>query len=208
MSHSYESARRFERIFGPGLRYVHRQGRKLVEPAAGARVLEIGCGTALQLGLYRGEGHRLVGLDLDPGMLLRARENLAEQGEVVLGDAGALPFDRGRFDLVLACFMLHEMPTETRRQTLSEARRVLSPDGEILLIDFSARTDLVLGGRFYKLLIKAIEHAVGGEHYQGYKGYMARGGLQPLIDEAGLTVVRSGAIGNGAIDILVLAKET
>lgn len=205
---SYRSARRFERIFGPGLGYVHKQARALVEPGVGERVLEIGCGTALQLGRYRGEGRRLVGLDLDMGMLLRARENLKGQGELTRGDAGRLPFGDRAFDLVLACFMLHEMPTETRRRTLSEARRVLASNGRFLLTDFSARTDLGFGGKFYKLLIKGIEASVGGDHYRGYRDYMARGGLPPLIEEAGFSVVCSSTIGRGAIDVLLLIPSS
>jgi ubiquinone/menaquinone biosynthesis C-methylase UbiE len=167
-------------------------------------VLEIGCGTALQLGLYRGDGRRLTGLDLDPGMLARARENLAGQGELVRGDAGSLPIGDGAFDLVLACFMLHEMPTALRSATLAEARRVLAPDGRVLLTDFAARRVPRFGNRFYRLLIKAIEWSVGGEHYQGYRDYMARGGLAPLIEEAGLAVVGSSSLGRGAIEILLL----
>ena len=205
---SYKSAVRFERIFGPGLGYVHRQARALVEAGAEDRVLEIGCGTALQLRLYQGDGRRLHGLDLDPGMLQRAGENLEGEGELVLGDAGAVPFDAAAFDLVVACFMLHEMPTETRRRTLAEAHRVLAPTGRFLLTDFSARTDLGLGGRFYKLLIKGIEASVGGDHYRGYKDYMARGGLPPLIEEAGFAVERSSTIGRGAIDVLLLTSTS
>jgi len=202
---SYRSAVRFERIFGPGIKYVHRQARELVEPLADDRVLEIGCGTALQLLRYRGERRRLVGLDLDPRMLLRARENLAGEGALTLGDAGALPFDDGAFDLVVASFMLHEMPTETRSRTLAEARRVLAPNGRFLLTDFSARCDLGLGGRFFELVIKGIERSVGGDHYRGYRDYMVRGGLPPLIEEAGFAIERSSTIGRGAIDVLLLS---
>jgi ubiquinone/menaquinone biosynthesis C-methylase UbiE len=208
LSGSYESAKRFELVFGPGIKYVHRHARELVEPDAGFRVLEIGCGTALQLVRYRGDGRRLVGVDLDPGMLMRARENLVGQGDLVLGDGGRLPFDDGSFDLLLACFTLHEMPTETRRSTLAEARRVLGPGGRVLLTDFSARGDLGFGGRFYQLLIKAIEASVGGDHYRGYKDYMARGGLPPLIEEAGFSIERSSTIGRGAIDVLLLSPTS
>lgn len=201
------NGRTFDLIFGPGLGFVHRQARKLVEPAPGIRVLEIGCGTALQLRLYQGEGRRLAGLDLDPSMLARARVNLGDDGALVRGDAGALPFADGSFDLVLGSLMLHEMPTAVRSATMAEARRVLAPDGHVLLADFAARRDPRFGHGFYRWLIRRIEHAVGGAHYQGYLDYMARDGMAPLIEAAGLTVVSSGTLGRGAIELRLLATR-
>lgn len=201
------SGRTFDLIFGPGLGYVHRQARKLIDARPGSRVLEIGCGTALQLGLYAGEGRRLVGLDLDPGMLERARVNLGAAGALVRGDAGALPFVDGAFDLVLASLMLHEMPTAVRGATLREARRVLAAEGRLLVTDFAARRDPRFGHGFYRLLIKSIERAVGGAHYQGYLDYMARDGLGPLVAAAGFDVIAADSLGRGAIEMLLLAAR-
>jgi ubiquinone/menaquinone biosynthesis C-methylase UbiE len=198
------SGRTFDLVFGPWLGILHRRARRLVEPAPGCRVLEIGCGTALQLRRYRGDGRRLVGLDLDPEMLARARVNLGADGALFQGDAGALPFADGSFDLVLGSLMLHEMPTAVRDATMAEARRVLAPGGSVLLVDFAARRDPRFGHGFYRWLIGRIERGVGGVHYKGYLDFMARDGLAPLIEEAGLTVVRGDTAGRGAIELLLL----
>ncbi|HSJ95806.1 MAG TPA: rhodoquinone biosynthesis methyltransferase RquA, partial [Myxococcota bacterium] len=51
-------------------------------------------------------------------------------------DACDLRFDDGAYDRVALFFLLHEMPLEVRRRTLSEALRVLKPGGEVVIVDY------------------------------------------------------------------------
>src|SRR5215210_4089351 len=73
---------------------------------AGERVLDVACGTGVVtrlVALQVGPTGDVVGLDLNPGMLARARASLSPGGATVdwrEGDAGALPFDASSFDAV------------------------------------------------------------------------------------------------------------
>jgi ubiquinone/menaquinone biosynthesis C-methylase UbiE len=51
-------------------------------------------------------------------------------------DASALGFADASYHRVVLFFLLHEMPCEVRRRTLSEAIRVLKPGGQLVIVDY------------------------------------------------------------------------
>ena len=71
-------------------------------------------------------GHHVVGLDASPTLVRLAREAHPE-GEYLLGDAAALPFEDGAFDLVVAFNSL--MDVQDMPRAVAEAARVLEPSG-------------------------------------------------------------------------------
>lgn len=109
----------------------------------GLAVLDVGCGfggTVASLNeTYN--GMQLVGLNIDERQLHRARQNVhAKNGNSVefkQGDACALPFADGIFDVVLAVECIFHFPS--REQFFKEAQRVLKPDGYLVLSDFITR---------------------------------------------------------------------
>ncbi len=100
---------------------------------AGARVLELGCGTGRMWveNLDRLPHDWQVTLsDFSPGMLEEAQNNLAGSGHdfiFAVVDAQNIPFTDGYFDCVIANYMLFHVPDRAR--TIAEIRRVLSPEG-------------------------------------------------------------------------------
>jgi len=117
------------------------------------RVLEVGCGT----GVIAGEVARLstagvVGLDVDAGMLGAAR-SYAPQVLLAQGDAQALPFADGVFDLVLCHDLLLWLHDPAR--AVAEMARVVRAGGFVLACaepDYGGRIDhppeLALLGRW------------------------------------------------------------
>jgi ubiquinone/menaquinone biosynthesis C-methylase UbiE len=106
-------------------------------PGAGARILDVGCGTgeaaARLLDLFSGAS--LTGVDLEEAHLERARRKCAPFGERAkfqLGDALALPFADATYDLVVSRHLLQAVPDAPR--ALREMVRVLRPGGRIHLI--------------------------------------------------------------------------
>jgi ubiquinone/menaquinone biosynthesis C-methylase UbiE len=120
---------------------------------AGMIVLEVGCGngvmTAAAARAAGGTG-RVVALDVQTAMLHRLMAGIAKpQGraaaagiEPVAGDARALPFAGGSFDLVLMVASLAEVPNT--HEALLEAGRVLSPGGVLAVTEFLPDPDYPL----------------------------------------------------------------
>lgn len=108
----------------------------------GARVLEVGCGPGhLSIRLARQHGLDVTGLDLDPGMIQRARANADRRGNgaarrpsFLVGDVASLAFPDGSFDLVVSTLSLHHWADPTAG--LAEIGRVLRPGARALVWDF------------------------------------------------------------------------
>jgi ubiquinone/menaquinone biosynthesis C-methylase UbiE len=111
-------------------------GRRWVCAQAHGDVLEIGVGTGRNLPFYPPDT-RLTGVDLTPAMLAQARDRAADLGiaaDLRIGDAQALDLPDGRFDAVVMTLVLSAVPD--MRRAIVEARRVLRPGGQLLVLDF------------------------------------------------------------------------
>ena len=101
-----------------------------------ANILEVGCGTGLLLKETAKLARGAIGVDISPGMLAVAE---ARGLNVIEGDATALPFDDGQFDLVYSFKVLAHV--ENIGQALTEISRVLTPGG-VAVLDFYNRASL------------------------------------------------------------------
>jgi SAM-dependent methyltransferase len=143
-------------------------------PAAGERVLDVACGTgvvARTVARRSAAVARLCGLDLTEAMLDVART--APGGEAVdwiAGDAQALPFEDGAFDLVLSQQGLQFLPDP--QAGAGEMHRVLAPGGRALVACWAAleRQPLIaaMAGVLAEVLpdlaaMPALPHAMGAE---------------------------------------------
>lgn len=117
------------------LHWLARARGALVPPpaAAGARLLDVGCGGGL-LAPHLPAGYRHVGVDLSEPALAVAAEHGVEP---VLADVSALPFGDGAFDVVVAGEILEHVTDLDA--VVAEACRVLRPGG-LLVCDTIADT--------------------------------------------------------------------
>jgi ubiquinone/menaquinone biosynthesis C-methylase UbiE len=121
----------------------------------GQRVLDVACGAgngAIAAARRLGDA---VGLDYVPELLDRARERAAAERyeiEFVEGDAQALPFEDGSFDVVLSTFGAMFAPDQER--TARELLRVCRSGGKIGMANWPPRG--LIGGGMFKIVA---EHA-------------------------------------------------
>ncbi len=102
-------------------------------------VVDLGTGTGRVLELLHSRASQLYGLDANREMLAIARSNLERQNmrnvQVRQADIYALPFADGFADLVTVHQVLHFLDEPQR--AIMEARRILSPNGRLLIVDFA-----------------------------------------------------------------------
>jgi arsenite methyltransferase len=104
---------------------------------AGARVLDLGCGTGVTVGYLREAlGLGALGLDASRGALERGLRRDAAL-PLVQASASALPLATGSVAAILAECCLSLM--RERAKVLSECRRVLAPGGWFVISDLYAR---------------------------------------------------------------------
>ncbi len=108
-------------------RYAWARG--LVE---GLDVLDCACGEGYGSLLLSGTARSVVGVDLDAQSIVHAHRRYARPGlDFVEANALDLPFEEQRFDVVVSFETLEHL--EQHEQLLAGFRRVLRPDGVLLL---------------------------------------------------------------------------
>lgn len=127
-------------LYDPVLALGERRGmaarRAALLGTARGRVLEIGAGTGLNVGLYPAAVQRLVVSEPDAAMRARLRRALDQQAgavELVAAGAEALPFADDSFDTVVSTLVLCTVPDPAA--AVRELRRVLAPGGRLLFIE-------------------------------------------------------------------------
>ncbi|MEE8099294.1 MAG: class I SAM-dependent methyltransferase, partial [Hyphomicrobium sp.] len=109
-----DAYRRWAPVYDHTFGRITRQGRRnaveVINTAQQGRVLEVGVGTGLSLPDYA-RHLEIVGIDLSPEMLKKARERVGSEGlENVTGlhemDAADLRFPADSFDIVVAMFVM------------------------------------------------------------------------------------------------------
>jgi phosphatidylethanolamine/phosphatidyl-N-methylethanolamine N-methyltransferase len=137
----------YDFCFGPLL----SQGRKRVVEKMCCRpddtVLEVGVGTGLSLPLYD-PGVRVVGIDISPHMLERARalvssRNLANVMDLREMNAEQMDFPDNSFDKVAAMYVVTVAPNPVR--LIQEMRRVCKPDGELFIVNHFHNANPLIG---------------------------------------------------------------
>lgn len=104
----------------------------VIERVAGKTVLDVACGTGYGLPRLQTTAKWVVGVDLDPSAVERARRELdSGRGEVIVADATHLPFEDGRFDVVTSFETLEHLPKRT--EFLREISRVLASSGVLFI---------------------------------------------------------------------------
>ncbi len=98
------------------------------------RVLDIGCGEGGLAQQLAAEGARVTGIDPFTQAVTKARMKVPE-ARFEIATAEALPFDDHAFDLAVMINSLHHVPVANMPAALREARRILSRDGTLIIIE-------------------------------------------------------------------------
>ena len=96
------------------------------------RILDLGCGTAVEARYFIDHGANYTGIDASASMIAIARRH-SPGGVFRVGDIRALPFEQNSFDGVIALDSLIHFPKAEMPRILRGISKVLSPDGAFLI---------------------------------------------------------------------------
>jgi ubiquinone/menaquinone biosynthesis C-methylase UbiE len=104
-----------------------------------ATLVDLGTGTGRVLELFANQADKLHGIDGSRDMLSIARSQLEKKqlrhAELRLADIYALPLADGIADVVTIHQVMHFLDEPLK--ALLEARRIMKPDGKVLIVDFA-----------------------------------------------------------------------
>jgi demethylmenaquinone methyltransferase/2-methoxy-6-polyprenyl-1,4-benzoquinol methylase len=171
---------------------------------AGARVLDVACGTGDLCNELERAGHRPVGVDFSLGMLAHATTT----APLVQGDASRLPFADASVDGVTSGFALRNV---TDLETVfDEIRRVLRPSGRVALLETAEPDGRVMRtghrvyfGRIVPLIGGALSDRAAYAYLPRSMAYLpAPDELLAMLTRAGFDRVRRDPLGGGVAQLL------
>lgn len=106
---------------------------RFLQSLNGRGILDAGCGVGQDCKYMQEKGFETIGIDLSRGMLEVAKERYP-QGRFQLMDMANIAYPDNTFDGIVSNCSLFHIPTEMLPQVLESFKRVLKPDGKLLLI--------------------------------------------------------------------------
>ena len=110
----------------------------------GAHILDLGCGTGLELDFYfrRNPSAKITGIDLAPGMLGELQKKFPEKElDLILGSYFDVPFGTAVFDGAVSVESLHHFTREEKIPLYARLREALKEGGYFILTDYFALSE-------------------------------------------------------------------
>ena len=100
---------------------------------AGEKILDLGCGNGRLLEFLKDKKIDYIGVDFSEKLITAAKKKFPK-ARFQRADALNLPFPKNFFDKIYSIAVLHHIPSEEfRLQFLKEAKRILKPEGLLIL---------------------------------------------------------------------------
>ena len=192
-----EFAPLYDKIFG---KIFYSRLERVIENLdipPGAKVLEVGAGTGTSFPAYPTHCE-VIGIDLAPDMLARARRKIADNGWEHLSvremNALDLEFPDNTFDYVMAFHVVTVVPDPVRM--VAEAKRVCKPGGKIVVVNHFTSDFPLLGS-----LTEALDPLT---RWLGWRTDLR---LKPFIATTNLTVERVYKLSKTSLYTVLLGRN-
>ena len=110
----------------------------------GTHLLDLGCGTGLELGYYFElvPSAEITGIDLAPGMLDELRNKFPDKRmTLIMGSYFSVPFEENFYDAAVSVESLHHFTKEEKIPLYEKLRKALKPGGYFILTDYFAMSE-------------------------------------------------------------------
>ncbi len=141
-------------------------------------VLDLGSGAGFDAFLSAnavGKSGKVIGVDMTPQMIARAKENAVRGGydnvEFRLGEIEALPVDENSVDVIISNCVINLSPD--KQQVFNEAYRVLRPGGRLMVSDIVITKPLPEEVQPHGGERRGSAGSLSTEEYHGHRAYPA-----------------------------------
>jgi len=167
------------------------------------KVLDAGCGNGRLLELFKDKKIEYTGIDISENLIKIAKESHPEINFLVADNLN-LPFSDNSFDKVFSIAVLHTIPSrELRSKVLLEIKRVLKPEGNLILtvwdIKNKEKIKLFFKTLFFKLLGRSKldfgDALVSwADKTERYYHFFKEKELYGVVEKTGFKIIRKGFI--------------
>ncbi len=173
----------------------------------GDKVLDLGCGNG-RLAEFFGEEVDYTGIDNSEALIDIAKKSRPRK-RFIHFDGKEIPFGEDEFDKIFCLAVLHHIPGKKARQDfLAQARRVLRPEGKLILTVWSAknyprakkflrRQNLKKLFGLSQLDFNDVILPWGDEQIPRFIHFFGRGELEKEVQRAGFKVEQDGLLKRG-----------
>jgi len=163
--------------------------------------LDLGCGNGRFFPSFLKKETEYFGVDPSLNLINIAKDNYP-QGNFQVASGSALPFVDNYFDKVFSIAVLHHIPSlDLRLRFLQEAKRVLKPDGYLILTVWDLKEKIKPKGFFERFKARKLDKGDTFLPWYGSKDtYFHCFNLEELVQlvkDSGFDVLDSGEISVG-----------
>jgi SAM-dependent methyltransferase len=193
----------YDSFIAPNQDKLFGQIKNLIEP--GKNVIDVGCGTGRFSFSVSDKCKYVLGIDLSKRNIERANQTLSEQPNHIISFehknvSEIISGGKAHFDYAVMTYVIHEIDENERAGLLKELSLLAD---KIIIGDYLAPPPK----GYWSILNKAVEFAAGKEHYNNFKNYVSKEGLNGLAFESGLEIVKEIKNIPSTSHIMILSKK-
>ena len=144
---------------------------KMLPAVANCRVLDLGCGTGLELEAYYllCPSAKVTGIDLSQGMLSALGKKLGDKDiTLIVGSYFDVPFGKDAFEAAVSVESLHHFTKEEKIPLYAKLRAALKENGYFILTDYFSLSDDEEKMHRQKLLDLKAEQGICDDEFYHY----------------------------------------
>ena len=165
----------------------------LLPSAEGSRVLDLGCGTGLELEEYfaLNPGSAVTGIDLSEAMLNALKAKFPEKNlTLIKASYFDVPLGNGQYNAAVSVESLHHFPADMKASLYEKLHTALSANGVFVLTDYFAESEEMEKEYFQNLAALKKEQGLSDGFFYHYDTPLTVEHEMDILRQAGFRDVR------------------